>query len=353
MKNSYRQTHLDILRIMANFLVIFNHTAGFTLYQNTYEPTKAGLYMLLSIITKINVPVFFMISGALLLGKEEDLSYILTKRVFRFILLIVGASTFIYIIKASGAVTPANLFYGISTCQIEGTYWYLYAHLAFLLMLPYLRRIVSNLNKKDFIYILAIHFIINTILPIADYILYAATKQHITLYSEIQLPIMTTKAFFYPIIGYYIDKHIDIQKMNLRKLTPLFLLSIAGIAITEFFTFHQKYPHIGYTEDFFELFDYVFAIAVFVFIKYIASKYNLSEKKTVITKFTSIVAPLTLGIYLLDPCWKHLVEPTVYNALLPYVPFVINSFIYCFISMLLGGCATYLLKKIPFVNKIL
>ncbi len=32
MKSTYRKTHLDILRILANFLVIFNHTAGFTLY---------------------------------------------------------------------------------------------------------------------------------------------------------------------------------------------------------------------------------------------------------------------------------------------------------------------------------
>ncbi len=293
-----------------------------------------------------------MITGALLLGKEEEISYILTKRVLRFFLLIVCASTFIYIIKAPELITLEKLFYGISTCHIEGSYWYLYAHLAFLLMLPYLRRIVFNLTKKDFIYILAIHFIINTILPIADYIFYAATELHITLYSEIQLPIMTTKAFFYPIIGYYLDKNIDIQKVTLRKFTPLFLLSIAGIILTEIFTFHQNYPY-GYTEDFFELFDYVLAITTFMFIKYITNKNNLSQKVPIITKALSVVAPLTLGIYLLDPCWKHLIEPPIFNALLPHVPLIVNSFIYCLISMLLSGGITYILKKVPFFKTVL
>ncbi len=352
MKNSFRKTYIDILRILANFLVIFNHTAGFALYQQTYGTAKTGLYMIFSIITKINVPIFFMITGALLLGKDEDLAYVLKKRVLRFFLLIILASTFMYLLKTPKAITPYTLFYNISNCYVEGSYWYLYAHLAFLLMLPYIRRIVRGFTKKDFAYLIGIHFIISTLLPIADYISYTTTGNHVVIYSEIQLPLMTVKAFFYPIIGYYLDKHIDIQRVTLRKMLPLFLLSIAGIIITEIFTFHQNYP-FGYTEDFFELSDYVLAITAFIFIKYLFGKRNCLSKLPFIEKTISIIAPLTLGIYLLDPCWKYLIEPHIFTALLPYVPIIINSAIYCIISMLLGGIVTYILKKLPFFKTVL
>ena len=39
--------------------------------------------MCLTMLTRINVPIFFMISGALLLKKEENMTFVLRKRVFR------------------------------------------------------------------------------------------------------------------------------------------------------------------------------------------------------------------------------------------------------------------------------
>ena len=352
MKTIYRKTYIDILRILANFLVIFNHTAGFALYQNTYGTARTGFYMFFSIITKINVPLFFMITGALLLGKDEEINYVLKKRVLRFFLLIVCASTFMYLLKMSDSVTPYKLVNNVFTCFIEGSYWYLYAHLAFLFMLPYLRRIVRSFTQKDFIYIIGIHFIFFTLLPILDYSVFTATGSHFTLYNEINLPLMTVKAFFYPIIGFYLDKHVDISKLTFRKLFPLFVISFLGICITEVFTFHQGFQ-IGYTEDFFELFDYVLAITAFLFVKYLVITKDCLKKLPLVTKTITFVAPFTLGIYLLDPCWKYLIEPQIFNFLLSYVPLILNSAIYCLISMVLGGCVTYILKKLPFFKAVL
>lgn len=352
MKTLNRKTYLDILRIFANFLVIFNHTIGFSLYQHSAGIPKTVFYTFLSILTKINVPLFFMISGALLLGKEEEIGYILKKRVFRFFLLITCASTFMYILKMPHAVTPAKLINNIFTCYIDGSYWYLYAHLAFLLMLPYLRRIVRSFTQKDFLYIVGTHFILFTILPIVDYLLFTTTGNHFTLYSEINLPLMTVKAFFYPIIGYYLDKHVDIDKVSFKTFLPLFGVSIAGIGITEIFTIHQGL-RTGYTEDFFELFDFVLAMTMFLFVKYLIVNRDCLKKLPFLTKAVGFAAPLTLGIYLLDPCWKYLIEAPIKLFLDSYLPTLLNSVVYCFISMLLGGCVTYILKKLPFFKTIL
>lgn len=68
--NVPRAVHLDILRLIAIFLVLFNHTwtRGFSLWTISHNSgVLYWLYMFLSITDKIGVPLFLMISGALLL----------------------------------------------------------------------------------------------------------------------------------------------------------------------------------------------------------------------------------------------------------------------------------------------
>lgn len=60
------KVYLEYLRIIACALVIYNHLSGWTLYIIT-DGIPQYIYMILSVITKINVPIFFMITGALLL----------------------------------------------------------------------------------------------------------------------------------------------------------------------------------------------------------------------------------------------------------------------------------------------
>ena len=67
-----KKIYFEWMRILACGLVIFNHLEGYTLYKSSIG-MKQGLYMLLTMITRINVPLFLMISGALLLKKEEDI----------------------------------------------------------------------------------------------------------------------------------------------------------------------------------------------------------------------------------------------------------------------------------------
>lgn len=67
--------YLEALRILSIFFVIFNHTAsnGFFLF-STYKSTdiQYWVYLFISIFCKFSVPMFFAISGALMLGKDEN-----------------------------------------------------------------------------------------------------------------------------------------------------------------------------------------------------------------------------------------------------------------------------------------
>lgn len=98
-----RLAYIDALRIIAILLVVFNHLPGYTLYMSNTGP-KAWLYMFLTMVTRINVPLFLMVSGALLLGKRESISRVLRHRAARIVGCIGLFGTLCYLAKGAGGV---------------------------------------------------------------------------------------------------------------------------------------------------------------------------------------------------------------------------------------------------------
>ena len=66
---------LEMLRIFAVLLVIFNHTGdyGFHYWATLDGGYRYWLFMACAALTVMNIPIFYMISGALLMGKEESI----------------------------------------------------------------------------------------------------------------------------------------------------------------------------------------------------------------------------------------------------------------------------------------
>ena len=87
MTNTKNKTiYIEVLRTVSIFLVIFNHTRG--LGNNLYSYVLPDTFsywgsLALSIFCKVAVPIFFMISGGMLLGKEESIRELFQKRIFR------------------------------------------------------------------------------------------------------------------------------------------------------------------------------------------------------------------------------------------------------------------------------
>ena len=94
-----KKIHIEFLRMLAMFLVLFNHTEtkGFTLYTLEQETLLHWFYLTLSIFVKVAVPIFFMISGALLLPKEESIKEVFQKRILKIVLVLIGCHFVNYI----------------------------------------------------------------------------------------------------------------------------------------------------------------------------------------------------------------------------------------------------------------
>ena len=67
-----REVWLDVLRILAAFLVIVNHTNSDVFQSVTPENGTWWLSVAWYALCKIAVPVFIMVSGSVLLGRVDD-----------------------------------------------------------------------------------------------------------------------------------------------------------------------------------------------------------------------------------------------------------------------------------------
>lgn len=353
-----KKTYFEWMRCIACFLVVFNHVKGYTLFMNS-SGVRQIIYMVISILTKINVPLFFMVSGALLLERQEDILTVLKKRISRICLIIVLFEMGIYLESHLYALaqgrnyefTVKRFLYGAFARELEetGAYWYLYAYLGFLLLLPMMQKIAKQMNRWDFYMLLGLRFAILTLLPVVNLCLRMTGNEDIVLAGEFSVPLATSAAFFYPLTGYYLDHKVSIGFLSRKKWTALAAAVSSGIAISCLCSFCEG-AECG---NFITLFDFLLAIAAFLLIKYIVviGCPALSGGKT--ANAVCFIGSLTFGIYLLDHYFKLVLYQRYESFMERWLPSLVTSFGWCMISMFLGGSVTYILKRLPLFRKLL
>lgn len=353
-----KKVYYEWIRLIACFFVIFNHLKGYVLFMNA-SGIKRAFYMVLSVITKINVPLFFMVSGALLLEKQENIVTVLKKRISRICLVILLFELGIYIecrlyALAQGRdyeFTAKRFIYGVFARKLDetGAYWYLYAYLGFLCLLPFLQKLAKQMEKSDFYALLTLHFVIYSLLPVCNLLLTMMGNDSISIAGEFSVSLATTAAFFYPLTGYYLDHKIDVQTISKGKWIRLGAAASAGMILSCLCVYLGG--EAG--ENYISLFDYLLAIAVFLFMKYAVTIRipKLSAGKA--AEAVCFMGSLTFGIYLLDHYFK-LILYSGYEAFAEsFLPSLFASFGWCVISIFLGGVVTCILKKLPLFRKIL
>jgi len=158
-----REVWLDALRILSAFLVIVNHTN--TAYQMV-NPSQGTWWVSIAwyVVCKIAVPIYVMVSGACLLGRED--SY---RKCFGRFLRITGALLlfsylhFLHESWVNGVLWPQMLRLDIFLAKIQaqtinGAYWYLYFYAALMLMLPLLQRLSCAMSSRDLNYLIGMCF---------------------------------------------------------------------------------------------------------------------------------------------------------------------------------------------------
>ena len=346
-----RKIYMDVLRIVAVFFVIFNHTGdkGFFLFSVTENPVEYWFYLFLSILCKIAVPLFFMISGALLLSKNESLHRLFYKRVLKYMAVILVFSLFWYIILNSRNLTSLSITTFLTTIyssSITIPYWFLYSYLAALLMLPFIRRMVQGLHKTEFVYMFILFIVFTGILPILQYFLFNDTVS-----INLSIPLVTTNSIFYMSMGYFVEQ-FDIKKISTKYFVYMIILSLIGISLSCFMTYYKiritGISDEASTQAFHSSFIALPTITIYCLAKRRLVDINLP---VIDCKIIVSISKCTFGIYLLEQFIRERMY-FVYYSLIPYIQPLICCLIFIVIVMAVCYFVTLVLCKVPYVKKL-
>lgn len=342
--------HLEVLRIICIFFVIFNHTApdGYLAFINEANPVLYSLYLGISVLSKIAVPVFLMISGALLIGREEPLRVLLTKRVLRIVIVLLVFSLAHYLLLPPEPVRSVGGFFKtIYSSTATTSLWYLYVYIGFLLMLPFLRAMAARLKEKDYIYLLTLHLIFTVSFMLIDHFIFTdGHNEYMTLAVALESNI------FYPLMGFYVENIMQRERFKKKNYLIAGGASIAAVIITcvvsALYYRSLTQPENADYEAMFNLLICIPVISVFFIFKGTCRFKDGGLMKRLITRLGGAV----FGLYLIEKFIRLLLLP-VSRALRPFAGGFVTSIVIVLLTMIIGFLIICLLKSIPVLKKFI
>lgn len=218
------KNYISNLRNIATFAVIVLHvTAPFVLKFNKISFASWQLANLVDSMLRFGVPVFVMISGAVLLDRSEPLNTFLGKRLKRVFLPFLFWSIVYFIFVYAGSFqkfSVLQLFQILLNKLLKGTYyhlWYVYMILGVYLSVPIIRKWAQHSSKQEIQYFLLLWMLtlfINT--DVAKYI------------PSIEV-LYFSKYLGYLVLGYYLDKYVETTRI---RNNLYFILFILGATLT-------------------------------------------------------------------------------------------------------------------------
>lgn len=166
-----KMAYLEMLRVIALFCVLINHTVNGELFWQELGGKKWFVLLVEFLFCRINVPLFLMISGVLLLGRVDTYEKCL-RRAFRILVDIVIFSLLYYIWQCHGTgmeVSMAEFRARVLREEITTPLWYLYMYLGILILLPLLQRMAARMEKRDYQYLIVLAIVACGSLPVAGH----------------------------------------------------------------------------------------------------------------------------------------------------------------------------------------
>lgn len=359
-----KQLHLELLRILAAFFVIFNHTGlhGFFLFsERTPGSVSYWLYLALTIFCTVSVPLFFAISGALMLPRaEEPLRKLWGKRIAKMVLIVIVFSLVSALVDCVRLSQPLSVSEFLRSMYIGmfagktlwyGHLWYLYAYIAYLMCLPFLRAMVQKLENKQFVYLIGLAVLFSGVIPALEF---AFFEGNTTMYQELRPQWLLYQIVLYPCVGYFLEHRLGSGER--KKLLPvLWIAAILGIAATGWLIGLDASRTGILTEQsaepFFDMFVLLSCMAVYVTGKTIAESIRIPGwlKRAALS-----VGSCTFGIYLIH---LMVLESAPMTALFAYltgkgIPNMISCLIQCAAVMAVSYGITWILRKIPGIRML-
>lgn len=325
---------ISILRILATFSVIIIHVSGPLVVKfgkiSNFDWNVANFY---DSISRYAVPVFFMISGSLLLGREFETKDFLKNRLGKILPPFLFWSLFYslfnrYVLSNETfdiSKVVRDIFYGS-----EYHLWFVYALIGVYLIFPIFQKWIHLSKKNDVRYFLII-WAVTLFLTIPGIAIYFP-KINLSYFSGF---------LGYFILGFYLKKHAKSQKWISC------LLILTGVSITILGTYYFSNKNNKFYDYFYEYLSLnalMVSIGVFLLFNKIE---NISDKiKPIVSKLNES----SFGIYLIHPLVIYVLVLLGMDTY--FVNPIIGILMISLACFLISFIVIFIIKKIKFGHLI-
>lgn len=332
MSSTKRIFYYDLLRAIAIFMVILVHVDGLIGY--SFDSLKHSIPGLLTATTWPAVPIFLMLSGALLLNRQYTLSEFFKRRFVRilypfiFWVLVTGIIGFLCF-NWSGDETLKVIF------GLTSPFWYIWMLIGIYLFIPIINSFLKEYGLRGFEFFLLVWFVT---------ILLATVK--VPLLDGINLHYFAGYMGFV-VLGYYLDnKEFKLSDKNMFYAGVLLLIASTILRMYVFRFELELYS------DYNLLFTTIAqTVGLFLAVKYL-DKISIDTdnlyskiKTNIIGKIILSISICSYGMYLVHyviiECFEFL---NIHSLKLLPVIFII--------TVLASWTIIFILSKIPYLKKV-
>ncbi|MBO4415289.1 MAG: acyltransferase, partial [Lachnospiraceae bacterium] len=286
-------------------------------------------YMFFTVIAGISVPIFFMISGMLLLGKNESIGYIWKRRIPKYVIILAVFSLIFYILDTIICQREFSIKQFLISIYSEGAiipYWFLYVYISFLILLPFIRKMARDITEKEFIYLLAVYFVFVTVVEILQYMVFKGT---VTLIPSLNPAALCNLVIFYPVIGYYLGARL--KRVTNKMLLVSFGLFVISVISTMLITNYKLELTGEFTEENANTFINSARPFQVIFIFLSVRKLFENRKYPIMAeKFIAFIGGCVFGIYLIEHAYREGLY-SIYDSLCTKIGSFTAIWIYVFI----------------------
>lgn len=340
--------YIDYLRAFSMLSVVLIHVCAtaITDFPNHSYSTIEGLalYFIRS-ICHFAVPCFFMITGALFLNPQKDISskkimnyvskYVLDIVLFGWLFAIIEK---VYTYKAFNYKTLLESFYNMIIGDTWNHMWYLYQLVGIMLIIPLLRVLIKSIDDKMKSYVIILFVIFLSIIPFI--------KDAFGFDIGFKFPVKGVYVL-YLLLGYWLSS----SKTKPNKTIQI--VGLISVIIVIALIFIDSYLHI-YGKKSFEFAAYsaptMIILSTYVFLLFKNSKlFNTDDSK--VFKIIKLLSFYSFPVYLIHMLWINIIykgikiNPFRYNA-----PF--SVLLIWVIVIGLSLISAYIMKKIPLLKNI-
>lgn len=347
-----RIIYFDWLRIISAFFVVMIHVSAQYWYDIEVSTSKWQFMSAYDIIGMAGVPVFFMLSGALMLDDSRKTDFKKTLRkvlsmiiIYHFWLLFYNLFSYVIGEKAFSDFSLKEVLYLVLNGQGIYHLWFLPELTLLYLISPLLKEVFKE--KRFCEYYLILYLIFGIIIPSIFLFDVPFKTTFDSLYRRSSLEMLTGYIGYF-VAGHYIHRFVNIRNTTKTRLL-LLLTAIIGYAITisvNAFDAITKGSASTLANTPLDFSEFITAVSIFSLFKLL--------NKPVLDKSASLVlylSGLTFGIYLMHPLVIMIFMKLGMNTLMPHTCIMIPVF-----TLLIFGITallTAIIQKLPILRLLI